>query len=157
VLLDSESEQRSFGKLRRYFSDMTLASVREQTAMVYAPQAYLNDTLVGIDGLERIEAYFADTVEKAEKLEVEFLDRAPAGTDWYVRWRMTVAVDGLNGGVPVISYGVSQFRFDAEGRVLLHKDFWDSGTGLYEQLPVIGKVVGWVRAAVEPDGEALKP
>ena len=63
---------------------------------------------------------------------------------------MTVAVDGLNGGKPVITYGVTQFRFDADGRVLLHKDFWDSGTGLYEQLPVLGTIVGRVRAAIVP-------
>ena len=39
--------------------------------------------------------------------------------------------------------------FDADGRVLIHKDFWDSGTGLHEQLPVIGGAVRRVRAAVE--------
>jgi hypothetical protein len=149
--LDSESERRAFGNLQRYFAGMTPASVREQTATVYAPESYLNDTLVGIDGVDRIEAYFADTAEAAEVLKVEFLDRAPVGIDWYVRWRMTVAVDGLNDGARVITYGVSQFRFDPTGRVLLHKDFWDSGTGLYEQLPVLGSIVGRVRAAVSPD------
>jgi hypothetical protein len=62
---------------------------------------------------------------------------------------MTVAADGLNGGKEVVTYGVTQFRFDADGRVLIHKDFWDSGTGLYEQLPVIGGAVRRVRSAVE--------
>ena len=92
---------------------MTAASVREQTASVYAPEGYLNDTLVGIDGAGRIEAYFGHTIERARLLKVEFLERAPVGTDWYVRWRMTVAADGLNGGEPVVTYGVTQFRFDA--------------------------------------------
>lgn len=157
VTLDSESGQRAFGNLQRYFDGMTAESVREQTATVYAPTGYLNDTLVGIQGVNTIEAYFRNTAEKAELLKVEFLDRAPLGIDWYARWRMTVAVDGLNGGEPVITYGVSQFRFDADGRVLLHKDFWDSGTGLYEQLPVLGPIVGRVRAAVESGGGQLEP
>ncbi|MDP2324185.1 MAG: nuclear transport factor 2 family protein [Gammaproteobacteria bacterium] len=157
VTLDSESGQRAFENLQRYFDGMTLASVREQTVRVYAPESYLNDTLVGIDGVDSIEAYFLYTVKNAELLTVEFLDRAPVGTDWYVRWRMTVAVDGLNGGKPVVSYGVTQFRFDADGRVLLHKDFWDAGTGLYEQLPVLGALVGRVRAAVESGGEERTP
>jgi len=151
VSLDSESGQRAFGNLQRYFDKVTPASVREQTATVYAPESYLNDTLVGIDGADSIEAYFGHTVRNGALLKVEFLERAPVGIDWYVRWRMTVAVDGLNDGAPVITYGVSHFRFDAAGRVLLHKDFWDSGTGLYEQLPVLGSIVGRVRAAVAPD------
>jgi len=145
----SELERQAFGNVQRYFAGMTPASVREQTARVYAPQGYLNDTLVGIEGADRIAAYFGHTIERARVLRVEFLERAPVGTDWYVRWRMTVAADGLNDGKEVVTYGVTQFRFDGEGRVLIHKDFWDSGTGLYEQLPVIGSAVRRVRGAVE--------
>lgn len=148
----SEGERRAFDNVQRYFSGMTPGSVREQTVTVYAPEAYLNDTLVGIDGVGRIEAYFLHTIERARLLKVEFLDRAPAGTDWYVRWRMTVAADGVNGGRDVVTYGVSQLRFDSAGRVLIHKDFWDAGTGLYEQLPGIGGVIRRVRAAVERGG-----
>jgi len=153
----SDAERGAFDKLQRYFDGMTAASVRKQTSAVYAPEAYLNDTLVGITGARRIEAYFADTASKSERLEVTFLDRAPVGIDWYVRWRMLVTVDGINDGEPVITYGVTQLRFDADGRVLLHKDFWDSGTGLYEQLPVLGTIVGRVRATIEPDGDQPEP
>jgi len=144
----SDLERRAFDNVQQYFSGMTAASVRDQTASVYAPEAYLNDTLVGIEGSGRIEAYFAHTIERAQLLKVEFLERAPVGTDWYVRWRMTVVAEGLNGGQPVVTYGVTQFRFDGDGRVLIHKDFWDAGSGLYEQLPGLGRVIGWVRGAV---------
>lgn len=157
VVLDSEAGDRAFGNLERYFRGVTPESVRQQTAAVYAPTAYLNDTLVGIKGVSLIEAYFEDTARKATEFKVDFLDRATVGIDWYVRWRMVVAADGLNGGAPVVTYGVSQFRFDGEGRVLLHKDFWDSGTGLYEQLPVLGAIVRRVRAAVEPQVENPEP
>jgi len=145
----SDEEQQAFAGVQRYFTGMTVDSVREQTASVYAPGGYLNDTLVGLDGADRIEAYFSHTMERARLLNVEFLERAPVGTDWYVRWRMTVAADGLAGGKEIVTYGVTQFRFDADGRVLIHKDFWDSGTGLHEHLPVVGGVVRRVRAMVE--------
>ena len=145
----SAQEQQAFAGVQRYFSGMTVDSVHAQTASVYAPQAYLNDTLVSLEGADRIEAYFSHTMERARLLNVEFLERAPVGTDWYVRWRMTVAADGLNGGQEVVTYGVTQFRFDADGRVLIHKDFWDSGTGLHEQLPVIGGAVRRERSVVE--------
>ena len=136
---------------------MTPASVREQTSQVYAPESYLNDTLVGIEGSANIEAYFAHTAGQVRTLTVQFLERAPVGTDWYVRWQMTVAADGLNGGEPVVTYGVTQFRFDPQGRILIHKDFWDAGTGLYEQLPVLGGVIQRVRGAVEAAGRSETP
>ena len=153
----SDLERGAFDNLQRYFAGMTPATVREQTATVYAPESYLNDTLVGIDGPASIEAYFHHTIERARLLKVEFLERAPVGTDWYARWRMTVVADGLNGGKPVVTYGVTQLRFDPQGRVLIHKDFWDSGSGLYEQLPVLGRVVGRVRSVVEASARSEPP
>jgi hypothetical protein len=128
---------------------MSADSVREQTATVYAPQAYLNDTLVGLDGAARIQAYFSHTMQATRVLNVRFLDRAPSGIDCFVRWEMTVEHDALAGGERVLSYGVTQFRFDQEGRVLLHKDFWDSGTGLFEQMPLLGGIIARVRAIAE--------
>ena len=149
----SEAQRVAFDRLQAYFTDMTAASVREQTATVYAPEAYLNDTLVGIDGADRIEAYFSHTMQDTRVLNVRFLDRAWTGIDCFVRWEMRVEHDALAGGEPVLSYGVTQFRFDKEGRVLLHKDFWDSGTGLYEQLPVLGGILGRIRTAAEQGAE----
>ncbi len=145
----SEAQQAAFDRLQAYFTNMTAASVQAQTAMVYAPEAYLNDTLVGIDGAARIQAYFSHTMQETRVLNVRFLDRAWNGIDCFVRWEMRVEHGSLAGGQPVLSYGVTQFRFDREGRVLLHKDFWDAGTGLYEQLPVLGRIVGRVRAMAE--------
>lgn len=149
----SEGQQAAFDRLQAYFRNMTADSVRKQTARVYAPEAYLNDTLVGIEGAARIEAYFSHTMQETRVLNVRFLDRASNGIDCFVRWEMTIEHGSLAGGEPVLSYGVTQFRFDQEGRVLLHKDFWDSGTGLYEQLPLLGPILGRIRAAAEQGAE----
>jgi hypothetical protein len=147
----SPAEQVAFDRLQDYFTRLDPAAVRAKTAAVYAPEAYLNDTLATVQGADAIEAYFAGTTTRARLLDVRFLDRARTGTDYYVRWQMTVEADGLNGGKPVVTYGVTQFRFDAEGRVLIHKDFWDAGTGLYEQLPGLGGLVRRVRGSAHPD------
>jgi hypothetical protein len=149
----SERQRAGFERLQAYFTNMSADSVREQTARVYAPEAYLNDTLVGIDGAGRIQAYFSHTMQATRVLNVRFLDRAPSGSDCFVRWEMQVEHDSLAGGEPVLTYGVTQFRFDQEGRVLLHKDFWDSGTGLYEQLPYLGRIIARVRAVAEQGAE----
>ncbi len=140
--------QAAWARLAGYFAAMTEDSVATGTALVYAPQAYLNDTLVAIDGEAEIRRYFAATAQRARRVEVVFVDHATSGIEHYVRWVMTIEADGFAGGQPVQSHGLTHFRFDARGRVLLHKDFWDSGTGFHEHLPVIGSLLRRVRATV---------
>lgn len=135
--------------VRALFEDLEPGSARELVAAAYAPEAYLNDTLVAIEGAGPIGEYLARTAARVRSLRVEFLGVAQDGVEHYVRWRMTVAADRLNGGQPMVSYGVTHFRFDDSGRILVHKDFWDAGTGLYEYLPGVGGLLRRVRAAVE--------
>lgn len=144
---DPERLEAALAGVRQYFSDVTSASVRELTAQVYAPDAYLNDNLAALRGADAIEAYFLDAVESADVLRLEFLATSVDGIDVYVRWRMQMEVPALNRGEPMISYGMTQFRFDETGRVLLHKDFWDSASGFFEHVPVLGRVIRHLRPA----------
>lgn len=150
---DPVLETATIVRLRNYFASMTPSTVHTGTELVYAPDAWLYDNIAVVRGLESIQAYFVKATGEADGLEVEFLQAIPAGTDYFIRWRMAITSSGLADGEPIVSYGVTQFRFDAEGRVLLHRDFWDAGTGLYEYLPVAGGLIARLRhlLAAMPD------
>ena len=34
--------------------------------------------------------------------------------------------------------GASHLRFDASGKVMLHRDYWDAAEELYAKLPLLG-------------------
>ncbi|MCK6370797.1 MAG: nuclear transport factor 2 family protein [Gammaproteobacteria bacterium] len=136
-------------RLERFFGDMSRDSLPTLAAATYAADAYFNDTLTALEGSAAIADYFAGTLDQVRTLRVEFLDLAHDDVDYFLRWRMTVESDRLNDGRPMVSYGMTHFRFDPQGLVLVHKDFWDAGTGLYEYLPGIGGVLRRVRASVE--------
>ncbi len=142
---NSEALAEAVGRAQRFFEAVTPESVRELAASTYAEDAYLNDTLAAIEGAPAIEAYFLDALESADVLRVDFRSIAVDGVDVYVRWRMHMEVPALKGGEPLLSHGVSQFRFDDELRILLHKDFWDSASGFYEHVPVLGRVIRGLR------------
>jgi hypothetical protein len=143
-------EQAAMARAEGFFADMRAEAIRARAAETYAPDAYLNDNLVAIEGAGPIGEYFSHTAGRLRSLRVSFLNVTHAGPDYFVRWRMTVESERLNGGAPMVSYGMTHFRFDASGRILLHKDFWDAGTGLYEYLPGLGPVLRRVRGAAEP-------
>jgi hypothetical protein len=43
---------------------------------------------------------------------------------------------------------MTQLRFDREGRIILHQDFWDPGAGIYQHLPVLGPAVRFVNRLI---------
>ena len=41
--------------------------------------------------------------------------------------------------------GATHLRFAADGRVNLHRDYWDAAEELYEKLPVLGGVMRFLK------------
>ena len=58
--------------------------------------------------------------------------------NYYFRWQMTIRFKRLARGEEQRSIGMTHVRFDPEGKVVLHQDFWDSAAGLFEHVPVLG-------------------
>ena len=123
--------------------------IRENTAKTYSKEAYLNDTLVTHHGAAEIEAYFLKTSGAMTQYKVTIEDVMRSGEDHYVRWTMVFAAPALSGGEPVHSIGISQVRFDQDGKVAFHQDFWDSGENFFGRAPVAGGVIGFIRKRLE--------
>jgi hypothetical protein len=43
--------------------------------------------------------------------------------------------------------GMSHVRFDPEGKVVFHQDYWDTGI-IYEKIPVLGAIITWIRQRI---------
>jgi hypothetical protein len=142
----SAEEKAALERFKAFLQGIgNVSFVRENTRKVYAADAYLDDTLLRHDGAAAIEEYFVKTSQTMTSYHVTIDDVARSGSDYYVRWSMVFAAPALSGGKPVHSVGVSQIRFNAEGKVAFHQDFWDSGKNFYAHLPMVGGAVGIVR------------
>jgi len=123
--------------------------LNENTSKAYAEGAYLDDTIVTHYGPDEIKDYFIQTAETMTSFEVNILDTTRSGPDHYIRWEMIFAAPKLSGGEPIHSVGVSQVRFDSEGKVAFHQDFWDSGKNIYGQIPVVGGLIAVIRSRMK--------
>ncbi|MFT6863914.1 MAG: hypothetical protein ACJAVK_002476 [Akkermansiaceae bacterium] len=123
--------------------------LNENTSKAYAEGAYLDDTIVTHYGPDEIKDYFIQTAETMTSFEVNILDTTRSGPDHYIRWEMIFAAPRLSGGEPIHSVGVSQVRFDSEGKVAFHQDFWDSGKNIYGQIPVVGGLIAVIRNRIK--------
>ena len=42
-------------------------------------------------------------------------------------------------------HGATLLRFDADGRISEHRDYWDAAGELYAKLPLIGPLMRWLK------------
>lgn len=144
----SPAEAEALGRFQAFFENMTPEQVRNTVGQVYAPQAWLYDTLVLHHGIDEIKPYFIKTAERAAGVRVEVLDILRSGHDFYLKWSMEIDWSAFKKGKTTRSYGMSHLRFNDTGQVIMHYDFWDSTNGFFEHLPLIGSVIKWIKQKV---------
>ena len=144
VLRDDAAGRAAAKGFASLYGDLSADNVKARAREVYAADAWFNDTIATKSGIDAIERYLLKTAEGSEKVSAEVESVAVSGSDCYVRWTMEVRSKGLAGGRPVATAGMSHLRFDREGKILLHQDFWNPAAGIYQQLPVLGPAIRYV-------------
>ncbi len=59
-------------------------------------------------------------------------------------WRFEFGVRVVKTVRAQVVHGVTHFKFDAQGKVSLHRDYWDTGEELYMKL----RLLGWLLRAL---------
>lgn len=143
----SSGEAAAIARFRDFLSGFTVESIGAKAPGIYAADAHFNDTLVIREGAPAIVEYLLATARSAEFVtaKVDDVTRAADGT-YYFRWTMEVRMKRIAKGQVIRTPGITRVRFDATGKVLLHQDYWDSGAGLWEHVPLLGRGIRGIRA-----------
>ncbi len=143
---DGTAIDSGIAKFAEAYADLTHADLAERMENLYAEQLFFNDTLHSFDTRAELVAYLARTGSGLDESEVEIHQVLRDGNDVFVRWTMEFRTRAAGRDIHSHSIGMTHLRFDTEGRVVLHQDFWDSGHALYAHLPFVGFAVRRARA-----------
>ena len=141
----STEEVQAIARFTEFLREWNPETIADSVQAVYASEAYFNDTIKDMNSSKKIAHYLAKSLEATETVRIEVLDVARSGVDYYFRWVMDIKFRNLNNGDWTQSEGMSQIRFNHEGKVLLHRDFWDAAGGLFAYMPVVGSLLRWIK------------
>jgi len=120
------------------YGNLTDPDIGKRVADLYADPMYFNDSLKTFESRQRLIDYMKATADMLEDSSVEIEQVLRDGNDVFVRWRMEFSSSALGREIKSESIGMTHLRFDENGKIVLHQDFWDSAAGLYRHLPVVG-------------------
>ena len=125
------------------YLDMKQGDLAGRVKETYAEPLYFNDTLHTYKNVPDLARYLQKTADRLAKFEAQIDDVAVNGNEAYVRWTMAFQVN--KNSQPMISVGVTHLRFNEQGKIILHQDYWDGVEGLYRSVPVLGSMLKGVR------------
>jgi len=121
---------------RAYFESITPESV-ERIETIYATDAYFKDPFNEVRGVAAIRRIFEHMFVQVEAPRFVVRETVAQGNDAFLTWDFLFCMPRRSGREQVIR-GASHLKFDREGRISYHRDYWDAAEELYEKLPVLG-------------------
>ncbi len=137
----SQEESAALERFKGLLSDFKAADFADRIRDVYAEEVWFNDTLKTIEGIDALEEYLLESAAAVESTTVEFEDLVASEGNYYLRWSMQIRFKKLKRGETTSSIGMTHLRFNRQGKVILHQDFWDSAAGLFEHVPAVGWMI----------------
>ena len=113
----------------------------------YAEETHFQDPVVDLHGRAAVKKYYEHLYQNVESIRFDFSGLVQQGDEQVALWTMVLRAKGLNGGNEVRVTGNSHFKFDPVTRLALyHRDYFDMGEFIYERLPVLGRLIRFVKS-----------
>ena len=127
-----------------YWQTLTPATV-EKITTVYAEDAFFRDPFNDVTGIEQIRHIFADMFVRLDEPRFTISETIEEPHGALLVWDFTFRIRTLKPQLTRRIHGTSHIRFASDGRVRYHRDYWDAAGELYEQLPVVGSLMRWLK------------
>jgi len=112
---------------------------------IYHPQVNFVDPAHEISGIANLRKYFNNLYTNLASCEFTIDNVFYQNNQAAIYWTMRYQHPKLNSGNTVTVEGHSTIQGTGE-LVTYHRDYVDLGSMLYEQIPVLGRVIGYLKA-----------
>lgn len=113
----------------------------------YSADAWFKDPFNEVRGIPAIQHIFTHMFGQVADPRFQVIDTVVDAGGAMLVWEFHYRMRWCGRG-PQIMRGVSHLRFDAEGKVCYHRDYWDTAEELYMKLPGLGSLMRGLRRAL---------
>ena len=127
-----------------FFETLSPASLAQLGAL-YTPHAYFKDPFNEVSTLAEIRQIFSHMYATLEQPHFVVTGCIVDGAQCFLTWEFKFRFKSYDRQTDQTVRGGSHLKFNAQGRVEFHRDYWDAAEELYEKLPVVGGLMRWLK------------
>ncbi len=133
--------------LIRFYHELSPESVARFPEF-YADNAWFKDPFNEVRGVAAIQRIFAHMYCQVDEPRFTVRETVVDEKGAVLVWEFNFRVRRWGRDEAQVMRGVSHLKFDPDGRVNYHRDYWDTGEELYMKLPVLGALMRGLRRAL---------
>jgi len=111
---------------------------------IYTGDARFKDPFNEVVGVPAIRGVFEHMFVSLDAPRFVIREFIVQGPQCFLTWDFVFRMRRFNRGEQVIRGG-SHLQFAPDGRIAMHRDYWDAAEELYEKLPILGALMRWLR------------
>jgi steroid Delta-isomerase len=137
------SEDPRLARIVALFESLSPAAL-PQLASIYTDDCTFKDPFNEVQGVDAIRRIFEHMYATLDHPRFVVHERLVQGNQCFLSWDF---VFRLKSGQrqEIVVRGSSHLKLAADGRICMHRDYWDVAEELYEKLPVLGVLMRWLR------------
>jgi hypothetical protein len=117
----------------------------------YDTSIKFEDPLGAISGLKALKEYYAHMYKSVEEIKFDFDDVMNDENQQFVTWTMSLKAKNFGGGKVIKTKGASIIKFSpVSGKVIYHRDYFDSGEFIYENVPGLRLLHKFIKSQLHP-------
>jgi ketosteroid isomerase-like protein len=111
---------------------------------LYTDDAFFKDPFNEVRSRAAVEAIFRHMFVALEDPRFVVVEALAQGDQCFLTWDFHFRMKRFSREAQVIRGG-THIRFAPDGRIAMHRDYWDAAEELYAKLPVVGALMRWLK------------
>jgi hypothetical protein len=138
----SANARHMVGRIKLFYQRFSLESLAKLDEL-YTPDIEFRDPVHVLNGSLAVKNYLRSLATGLTHYRIHYLDEVYSDNAASLMWEMEYAHPGIKGGQVLRIRGATFVRFT--NRIYYHEDCYDLGAMVYEQLPILGRLVRAVK------------
>lgn len=127
-----------------FFELLTPADVA-RIGELYRDDARFKDPFNEVQGISAIEHVFSHMYVALHEPRFAVRDIVAEGDQCFLTWDFLFRFKRFSPTQEQCVRGSSHIVFGSDGRIALHRDYWDAAEELYEKLPAVSMLMRWLK------------
>ncbi|MEM8948374.1 MAG: nuclear transport factor 2 family protein [Pseudomonadota bacterium] len=133
-------------RFENFYQDLGQGAI-DGLSDVYDEQVVFIDPVTRHEGLPALTRYFQNLMQNCRSCRFDATTHRLGAEMAFVTWTMSFEHAHLRGGKPIVVEGVSELSI-ADDKIVKQRDYYDMGAMIYENVPVLGYIVGGLRRRI---------